>query len=408
MSSLLVVNIGEAVSAPACPARGQVMRTLSIYKAAALYSRDGIIVSVGPRDEVERQVSDDPLFLDATDGTVIPGFVDGHTHLVVAEHHENEFGSKKTGATYQQIAAAGGGILSTVAETRRATVEELTEIALGYLASALRHGTTTLEVKSGYGLDLENELKMLDVIAELKRRQPIELVATFLGAHAVPPGTGMAEQTQNVIAMLPHLRGKAEFCDVFCEGGYFGLKETRAIFEAARAEGLKLRLHADQLSRSGGVILALEMGARSVDHLEQIGPEDISLLAASDCCATLLPGVSLFLNYGFPPARRLMDSGAIVALATNFNPGSCMCLNMQMICSLACMQMHMTTAEVLTAVTANAAWGLDRLQIGRLAPGLQADFLLLDVSSFRLMPYFFGESHVLKVIKKGEIVFDRT
>lgn len=404
MSSLLAVNIAQAVSGAASPARGRRMRELSIQESAAIYARDGVIQAIGPRAEVEREINDDPTLLDAGGGAVIPGFVDSHTHLVFGGRREDEFDLKIAGASYQEVAAAGGGIISTVDATRRATPAELIEIGQHYLRSALAHGTTTMEIKSGYGLDLENELKMLEVIAELGLRQPVELVPTFMGAHAIPPGMSAQEQTQWVIEMLPHVQGKAEYCDVFCEGGYFGLDETRAILAAAKREGLKLRLHADQLSSNGGVQLALKMGARSVDHLEQISTEEIVQLADSSCVATLLPGVSLFLHYGYPPARRLIEEGAIVALASNFNPGSCMCLNLQLIYALACTQMHMTTAEALVALTVNAAWGLDRPYIGRLAPGMQADFLLLDSPSYRMIPYFFGENHVKVVVKKGEVV----
>lgn len=404
MSSLLAVNIAQAVSGAASPARGRRMRELSIQESAAIYARDGVIQAIGPRAEVEREINDDPKLLDAGGGAVIPGFVDSHTHLVFGGRREDEFDLKIAGASYQEVAAAGGGIISTVEATRRATPAELIEIGTHYLRSALAHGTTTMEIKSGYGLDLENELKMLEVIAELGLRQPVELVPTFMGAHAIPPGMSAQEQTQRVIEMLPHVQGKAEYCDVFCEGGYFGLDETRAILAAAKREGLKLRLHADQLSSNGGVQLALKMGARSVDHLEQISTEEIVQLADSSCVATLLPGVSLFLHYGYPPARRLIEEGAIVALASNFNPGSCMCLNLQLIYALACTQMHMTTAEALVALTVNAAWGLDRPHIGRLAPGMQADFLLLDSPSYRMIPYFFGENHVKVVVKKGEVV----
>jgi imidazolonepropionase len=403
MSSLLVVNIAQTASAVATPARGVQMRDLRMHASAAIHIQDGIIRAVGPRAEVEAQVEGDPVLLDADGGAVIPGFVDSHTHLVFAGRREDEFDLKIAGASYQQIASAGGGIVSTVAATRRASREELVERGLEYLASALRLGTTTMEIKSGYGLDLENECKILDVIAELQQRQPVTLIPTFMGAHAIPAGISLQEQTDRVIAMLPHVRGRAEFCDVFCEGGYFGLEETRAILSAAREQGLKIRLHADQLSSNGGVGLALELGSRSVDHLEQISAEEIALLARADCCATLLPGVSLFLNYGYPPARQLIDQGAIVAVASNFNPGSCMCLNMQLIFSLACTQMRMTTAEALTAITANSAWSLDRPRVGRILPGMQADLLLLKSPSYRMIPYHFGENHVKTVVKNGEV-----
>ncbi len=404
MASLLIVNIGQTATAVASPARGAAMRTLACHQQAAIYIQEGVIRAIGPRAEVEGQIADDPQLLDAGGGAVVPGFIDSHTHLLFAGRREEEFDLKLAGASYQEIAAAGGGIVSTVAATRRASRAELVEIGLGYLAAALRQGTTTMEIKSGYGLDLEHELKLLEVIAELGRRQPVEVVPTFMGAHAVPPGISLREQTAQLLAMLPRLSGMAEFCDAFCEAGYFGIEETRLLFIAARQAGLALRLHAAQFTNAGAVQLALEMGARSVDHLEQIGPEEIGLLAEAECCATLLPGVSFFMHYGYPPARALIDRGAIVAIASNFNPGTCMCLNPQLIFAIACTQMRLTAAEALTAFTANAAWSLGRPQTGRLLPGLQADLLLLDAPTYRIIPYFFGENHVRMVVKKGEVV----
>ncbi|HNW59502.1 MAG TPA: imidazolonepropionase [bacterium] len=404
MPSLLVVNIGQAVTASGAPVRGAAMRTLVQHKDAAIHIQDGIIRAIGPRAQVEAQVTGDPPLLDAGGGAVLPGFIDSHTHLVFAGQREDEFDLKIAGASYQEVAAAGGGILSTVAATRRASQAELVEIGLGYLASALRHGTTTMEIKSGYGLDAENEIKLLEVIAELGRRQPVELVPTFMGAHAVPPGISQREQTERLIALLPQLKEKAEFCDAFCEAGYYGLEETRALFAAARRAGFGLRLHAAQFTNAGAVQLAVEMGARSVDHLEQIGAAEIALLAEAECCATLLPGVSFFMHYGYPPARALIDRGAIVAIASNFNPGTCMCLNPQLIFAIACTQMRMTTAEALVALTANAAWSLNRPRVGRLLSGMQADLLLLDAPNYRSIPYFFGENHVKTVVKKGEVV----
>lgn len=404
MSSLLLVNTAGIVTPAPGPARGRAMRELTIHHNAALYAEDGVIKAIGPRPQVEPLVAGDPLIVNGGGNAVIPGLIDSHTHLVFSGSRENEFDLKIAGATYQEIAAAGGGILSTVAATRAASREELIASASKRLAAALRHGTTTMEIKSGYGLDLENERKMLEVIAELGRCQPVELVPTFMAAHAIPAGTTLAEQTGRIIAMLDQVTGLAEYCDAFCEAGYFGLEETRAIFAAARSRGLGLRLHADQLSSGGGAELAVAMGARSADHLEQIDAAGIARLAASETCATLLPGVSLFLNYGYPPARALIDQGAIVALASNCNPGSCMCLNLQLIFSLACTQMRMTAAEALTALTANAAWALQRPHLGCLAPGLQADLLVLDAPDFRFIPYFMGQNHVRMVIKKGEVV----
>lgn len=404
MSSLLLKDASQVVTAPASPMRGRAMRDLLVMEHASVYIDEGVIKAVGPLRQIENRIDGSVTVLEMAGKCIMPGMVDSHTHLVFAGTREEEFGQKIAGATYQEIAAAGGGILKTVRDTRQASYEELISIALKYLKSALRHGTTTMEVKTGYGLDIETESKILDVVQALNQMQPVELIPTFIGAHAVPPGKTVAQYTQEVIAMLPLVAAKAEFCDVFCESGYFGLDETRAILEAARQHGLKLRLHANQFSNNGGVRLAVEMGALSVDHLEQISPEEIALLAQSDTCATLLPGVSLFLNYSYPPARQLLDQGCIVAVASDFNPGSCMCLNMQLIYSLACTQMRMTPAEAFTAVTANAAYAVDRPQLGVIAAGAQADLLVIDAPHYGMIPYFYGENHVNMVIKKGEIV----
>jgi len=402
--NLLIQNASQILTAPDYPRRGGDMRQLTSLENASIYVRDGLIAAVGEMHQIEGSIVGELDILDAAGQTVIPGFVDSHTHLVFAGTREGEFVLRTQGASYHEITENGGGIVSTVQNTRQASQEELIDLALGRLRQALRLGTTTMEIKSGYGLDLENELKMLEVIEELNARQPIELVPTFLGAHGVPPGTSLPEYTEQVIAMLPQIAGKAEFCDVFCERGFFGLEETRAIFQAAGQAGLKLRMHADQLTSDGGVRLAVELQAASVDHLEKIGEAEIDLLAHSNTCATLLPGVSLFLNYGYPPARQLIDRGAIVALASNFNPGTCMCLNMQLVIALACSQMSMLPEEALAASTVNSAYSLNRPQVGRIAPGQQADLLILDMPNFHILPYYFGINHVKTVIKKGEIV----
>lgn len=405
MKNVLVQNAGQIVTAMEQPLRGRAMRELSIQRDTSIYLEDGQIIAIGPLNTIEKEITDNPEIINAQGKTVIPGFIDSHTHLVFAGTRDDEFALKIQGASYQEIAQKGGGILSTVEKTREASKEQLVDIGLKYLQKALQLGTTTMEVKTGYGLDLQNELKILNVIAELNMLQPIELLPTFIGAHAVPPGKTSQQYTDEVIAMIPQVTDKVIFCDVFCEKDYFGIEETRAILLEAKRHGLHIRLHADQLTNNGGVKLALEMDALSVDHLEKISDEEIHSLAKSNTCATLLPGVSLFLNYDYPPARKIIDSGCIVALATDFNPGSCMCLNMQLILSLACMQMRMLPEEVITAATVNAAYCLNMQNIGRIAPGQQADLLILDVPNYRMIPYFLGQNHVNIVIKRGEIVF---
>ncbi|HPI74777.1 MAG TPA: imidazolonepropionase [bacterium] len=405
MGHLFIRNARQVVTALQQPARGPDMSRVKVYERTSLYVRDGIIRAMGALADVEKEISGQPQVVDAEKQVVLPGLVDSHTHLVFAGTREEEFCLRNAGLSYQEAAGRAGGILSTVAATRRASREELVEIGSRYLALALRHGTTSMEIKSGYGLDEEQEIKLLQVIHDLDRMQPIQLVPTYLGAHAIPPGKTAAQYTDEVIALLPRIAGLARFCDVFCEQGYFTLEQTERIFHQALHCGLKLRLHADQLSANGGVSLAASMGAASVDHLEQISRTEIALLGSSNTCATLLPGVSLFLRYGYPPGRSLIDHGAIVALASNFNPGSCMCLNLQLMMSLACTQMAFSPEEAINAVTVNAAYSLGLERTGLIAAGAMADLVLMDLADYRLAPYFFGINHARMVIKRGRIVW---
>jgi imidazolonepropionase len=407
MPKLLIKNANELVSPVACPSRGKSLNELRVWQNGSLYIENETIAEIGHLQDFENKISQDTVIIDASGKTVLPGFVDSHTHLVFAGTREEETAMRISGATYQEIAAKGGGILSTVKATRAASKAELKKIARHYLAIALEHGTTTMEIKSGYGLELETELKILQVIEELGHEQPIELVPTFMGAHAVPPEHDKTDYVAEVISMLPKIATKAKFCDVFCENGYFDLDDSRQILEHAKQLGLIPRMHVDQFSNNGGVKLGVDLGATSVDHLEKISDEEISALAASNTCATLLPGVSFFLNYGYPPARKIIDQGCITALATNFNPGSCMTFSMQMIIAIACLQMRMTAEEAINAATANGAYALGLDDVGILEVGKQADIIILDVPNYRMLPYFFGVNHVEKVIKRGEIVWSR-
>ncbi len=405
MGHLLIRNARQVVTARQQPVRGSDMSRVQVYENASLYVRDGIIRAIGSLGEVEKEISGQPQVVDAENRVVLPGLVDSHTHLVFAGSREEEFCLRNAGLSYQEASGRAGGILSTVAATRQASREELVEIGSRYLALALRHGTTSMEIKSGYGLDEEHEIKLLQVIHDLDQQQPIQLVPTYLGAHAIPPGKTAAQYTDEVIALLPRIAGLARFCDAFCEQGYFSLEQTEQIFRQALRCGLKLRLHADQLTANGGVALAVSMGAASVDHLERINDQEIALLASSDTCATLLPGVSLFLNYGYPPGRCLIDQGVIVALASNFNPGSCMCMNLQLMMSLACTQMAFSPEEAINAATVNAAHSLGLERTGLITVGAMADLVMMDLADYRMAPYFFGINHVHMVIKRGRIVW---
>jgi imidazolonepropionase len=386
------------------------MRDLEAIADGALVVRDERIAWVGPSAELP-PLSPGAAVIDASGMTVLPGFVDSHTHLLFAGSREDEFEQRLRGLTYQEIAARGGGINATVQRVRQASKEELKALARPRLHRLLRHGVTTVEVKSGYGLTLADELKCLEAIAELNAEGPLELVPTFLGAHAVPP-----EFRSNrdgylrvlVDEMLPEIARcrLAEFCDVFCETGVFSLDESERILRRAHELGFKLKLHADELTPLGGAVLAARLGAISADHLLCITDAGIDALARSGTVATLLPGTAFFLGMPYAPARRLIERGLAVALASDCNPGTCPTENLPLIGSMACTQMRMLPAEALTALTLNgaAALGLsDRL--GSLEVGKQADLVIWGVPDYRHLFYHFGVNHVGTTIKRGRVVY---
>jgi imidazolonepropionase len=403
------------LAGPAAPRRGKEQSELGLVEDGAVWVINDRIQMAGPRAQVEKSAGARHLFrISAENCVVMPGFVDCHSHPVFMEPRIHDYEQRIKGSSYQEISENGGGILSTVEQVRAATLEELVKKTLPRLATFLKHGTTTLEAKSGYGLTLESELKMLEVIQKLGELNPLELVPTFLGAHEIPPEYrddpgGYLEEI--IHRILPEVaRGKlAEYCDGFIEPGIFGLSAAEALFRAALEHGLKLRLHADQLSHSGAACLGVRMGAISVDHLDQIDEEEIELLAQSPTIAVLLPGSVYHLGLStYPPARRLIEAGVAVALATDFNPGSSPVLNMQMILSLACTQMRMTPAEAVVAATINGACALERgNRCGSLEAGKNADLCIMDVPDYREIPYYFGVNHCRGVFKKGRIVFSR-
>jgi imidazolonepropionase len=371
----------------------------------SIYVNDGTIQEIAPfKDLDHRAQTDGAKVIDAEGRAVIPGFVDAHTHLVFGGNRADEFAMRTAGATYEQIAASGGGISSTVAATRHATKAELKTLARERLNRAVRQGTTTMEVKTGYGLDAETELKMLRVIAELDEEHPVDLIPTFLGAHAVPKDREKSEYLAEVKTMLAEAGKLAKFCDVFCEQGYFTPAESLDLLAAAREHGMLPRLHANQFHSIGCIEAAVEAGAVSVDHLETLTDGEIALLGASDIACVMLPGVSLFLDIPFAPGRKLVDAGCIPVLASDFNPGSNMSLNLQLVMSLACMRMGLSVGEALACVTQNAAHALRLDKVGCIEPGWQADLLILDSPDYRNMTYFYGENHVQTVIKKGRIL----
>jgi imidazolonepropionase len=349
--------------------------------------------------------------IDATGKIVIPGLIDSHTHLVFAGSRENEFEQRLQGKSYQEISASGGGINSTVACVRRCSKEELKDLARPRLKRLLSFGVTTVEVKSGYGLSMADELKCLEVIADLNAEGPVELVPTFLGAHAVPPEfQNNRDQYVRLLIdeMLPEVAKSrlAEFCDVFCDIGAFTLSETERIFDRARDLGLGLKLHADELSCRGGAELAARMGAVSADHLLQVSEKGIAALAKSGTVATLLPGTAFFLGLPYAPARRLLDRGVKIALASDCNPGTCPTENLPLIGTIACTQMKMLPSEVIAGLTISAAAAVGRSdRIGSLEVGKQADLVIFDVPNYQQLFYHFGVNHVWRVIKRGRVVY---
>lgn len=383
----------------------------SVLEHASVFCSDGIIQWVGPSEAIPREFCRGPFVrtLHAAEQVVLPGLIDAHTHTLFAGSRESEFEMKIQGISYQEIAARGGGIKNTMAATRKASKDELLALGRKRLRKALEFGITTLEIKSGYGLSYNDEIKILEVIQALKNEGPQDIIPTFLGAHTIPP-----EYRENrrgyidmiIYELLPYIREKnlAEYCDVFCETNVFTPEETREIFKAAMAHGFKLRLHADQLTNTGGAELAASCQAVAADHLEHISEAGIAALRDAGVVAGLLPGCSFFLRMPYPPARELIDAGVPVALATDFNPGSCMTQNLPLIMSIACTQMRMTPAEAIQGVTCHAARALERDDIGNIRPGMKADLAIFDVPSYAYIPYHFGQNHIVHVIKNGKVV----
>jgi imidazolonepropionase len=400
VAKLLIRDLAQAVSpgGTGAPLRGRdAMRSVDVVEDAFVLCDDGRISAVGRMRDLE-PLDGDVEELDGSGCAAIPGLVDCHTHAVFAGSRAKEFELRSGGATYEELHASGGGIRSTVAATRAAGEDGLREALALHRSWMLASGTTTFEAKSGYGLDHDTELAMLRVVREAGG------VPTWLGAHAVPPEFSDAEDYLDfaLTEVLPEAAALAEAGDVFLERGAFDAAQARRYLEACRDAGLRLRLHADQFTEAGGVQLAVELGAVSVDHLEATGEDGARLLAESDVAAVLLPVAALVLARPMPPARALIDRGAIVALATDFNPGSAFCESLPLVCALACTQMQMNPAEALAACTVNAAHVLGRAnRVGRLEAGYDADLVLLDASDWRYLAYHLGGSHVAQVIQGG-------
>ncbi len=410
MSSLAVLHASQLVTliGPKRPRVGTELSELGIIRDGGMLIHNGKIEKIGPSAEIEKNVGEEEI-VDAGGRVVMPGFVDAHTHLVFGRNRLDDFERRARGETYEQIAKAGGGIWSTVEKTRAASELDLLTQAKKHANWFLRCGTTTVEAKSGYGLTVEDELKLLRVMRQLKEEVRLEIVPTFLGAHAVPRELSPDEYLDVVITeMLPRVTAEklAEFCDVFCERGYFNIDQSRKILSAAKKLGLSLRGHVDQLTNSGGAKLMAEMGATTADHLEQTDEQGIAALKKANLQPVLLPGSVYALGSGrYPRAREMIEAGLAIVLATDFNPGSSPTPSMPMVLSLACTQMKMSPAEAITASTVNAAYSVDRgARIGSLEPGKLANFVIFDCEDYRELAYWFGFQQTHSVYVRGKCV----
>lgn len=415
-NSIAVINCSQLVTlaGPARPRVAAEMRELALIADGALLVRGSRIEKVGRRSEIESLITAECEVIDASGRIVLPGFVDAHTHPVFAGTRADEFEERAAGATYQEIAARGGGIKSTVRATRAATAEDLFNSGKRYANWFLRCGTTTVEAKSGYGLTVDDELKILRAIKQLDQELPLRYVPTVLGAHDIPPE--FSDRREEYVAlvieeMLPAVAREelAEYCDVFCETKVFTIDESRQILTAARELGFGLRIHADQLSLSGGAILAAELQAVTADHLEHTDAAGIGALQAAGVQPVLLPGSVYALgSRGYPAAREMIAAGLAVVLATDFNPGSSPTPSMLQVLSLAATHLKMTAAESITAATINAAYSLNRgKKLGSLEAGKSADFVIHDCDDYRELSYFFGIEHAQQVYVGGRLAFSR-
>jgi imidazolonepropionase len=409
-ASLMITNCGQLVTlaGPARPRIGTELRELSILNDGAILVRDGRIAAVGVRSEIEPSATADTEVMDAGGRVVMPGFVDAHTHLIFAGNRADEFEMRCAGMTYQQIAERGGGIRSTVQRTRAASEDELIAVGQKRARWFLDGGTTTVEAKSGYGLTVEDELKLLRAVRRVGETTALRCVPTFLGAHEIPDEyKSQPDQYVDLIVneMLPRVAAEklAEFCDVFCEAKVFSVAQAERVLSTAKRYGLELRVHADQFTSGGAVELAAKLGAKTVDHLEQTTGESIAAMKKAGVQPVLLPGsVYAIGSYKYAPAREMIEAGLPVVIATDFNPGSSPTASMTMILSLACTQMKMTPAETVTAATINAACSLNRgEEIGSLEPGKIADFVIHDAGDYRELAYFFGNHRPHAVFTAG-------
>lgn len=416
-ATVLVKNISQLITMRgAAPRIGSQMNDLGMIADGGLAIAGEEVLAVGTSEEIGGQVplAEGCTVIDAHGCVVTPGLIDPHTHPVFAKTREREFEMRAQGKSYMEIANAGGGIRSSVRDLREAPMTHLRKVMTKRLDTMLAHGITTVEAKTGYGLSTESELKSLEVIRDVADVHPMDVVATFLGAHEVPDEyRDQREEYVRIVIeeMIPAVAKDklAEFCDIFCEEGVFDIDESRRIMSAAKKAGMKLKFHADELVSFGGAELAAELGAVSADHLGYISEAGIDAMAKSGTVAVLLPGTTFSLRgKQYAPARKLMERGVVVALSTDCNPGSSFTESLAMIVTLGVLQMQMTAAEALSAVTVNAAAAIDRTgKVGQLMPGMQADAVIWDMADYRELPYHYGVNLATRVIKRGKLVVNR-
>ncbi|MHA1942798.1 MAG: imidazolonepropionase [Candidatus Thorarchaeota archaeon] len=411
---ILLTNIAQVATLEGHsdkPKTGEQMREISIIENGAIAIKDGKVLAVGPTKEVLSQISEEPdlPMIEFPGMLATPGFIDSHTHLVFGGSRENDFAMKLAGKTYLEILESGGGILNTLRSTRAASPKELVSNAFSYTESMLSMGTTTIEAKSGYGLDTENELKMLQSIEDLRQKLPINLVPTFMGAHAVPPEyEGKTDDYVNLVVneMIPTVaeKGLAEYCDVFCEQGVFDVEQSRRVLLAAKEKGMKLKVHADEIVQLGGASLAAEMGAVSADHLLMTSDDGLEDMLKAGTIATLLPATAFSLDTSYADARKMIEMGLPVALATDFNP-NCANESLFFTFALACYKMKMQPREALSAITINAAHALNRGEShGSIEVGKAADILILECPNPEYLTWRFGVNLVHTVISNGQVI----
>ncbi len=414
LPDLVIQNCGQLLTVAGASRRPKILQDMNdpgIVLDGAVAVKDGNIIDVGTTRQLEKKYNRKGVkIIDALGKVVMPGFVDCHTHAVFGGDRAGEFVQRIQGESYLEILKKGGGILSTVKNTRKLTLEKLVEVSKKHLDTMLLHGTTTVEIKSGYGLNKKDELKILKAVQHLQKTHHMDIVPTFLGAHTIPfeYKSDTDGYVDLVCKMLPEVKAYATFCDVFCDEGGFDVKQSERILSAAKKLGFRVKIHVNEFKDIGGVSLAIRLCVTSADHLDNIKYRDILKLKKSGIICVLLPGVPFFLmkdNYAL--GRKMLDEGLPIALATDFNPGTCPCENIQTIITLACLNMGMTPAQAISAVTINAAHAIGMSdRIGSIEIGKQADIIILDVEDYNQIPYYFGMNHVNSVIKKGWLVVD--